>query len=331
MPKMKSYVYKEFLFEFQDTYLEMIRNPFDSKSEDQLAKLQNISKALRASDVWHTLDKNELLKIIRGEDYPFLKLILKDGPSVSCDQALFEQFEELDGKTFFSKAKHKIPFQSFYLPNRFDRKKTRRYTEYFGHHFITTSQIPELAFIKQFHLGEKDRPDVIQRVYNTFKPFNALIIIDRYFLNNHDLFPDFLDGVFANGKGLKQDVYIDIICNRRQFDKAFGERKISKLENALKDIKSAHGLANIFFKIHDVGSTVFHDRYVIGNGFMIHLGHGMEAFKQQNDTESSVTFRSVLHHDDEAPTIANIASKLQKLKKAIGNLNSDNPIWKILD
>jgi len=331
MSKMKSYVDKEFLFEFQDTYLEMIRNPFDSKSEDQLAKLQNISKALRASDVWHTLDKDELLSIIKGEDHPFLKLVLKDGQSVSYDQDLFEQFEELDGKTYFSKAKHKDPFQSFYLPNRFEKKKTRRYTEYFGHHFITTSQIPELAFIKQFHLGEKERPDVVQRVYNTFRPFNALVIIDRYFLNKDDLFPNFLNGVFANGKRLKQDVYIDVICDQDQFDKALGERRISMLENALNTIKSAHGLANIVLKVHHVRSAVFHDRYVIGNGFMIHLGHGMEAFKQPNDTESSVTFRSVLHHDDEASAITTIVSKLQKLKKAIGNLSSDNPIWRIID
>lgn len=319
MEMLKSFTSKDFLYEFEQKYIEH-KISYDSESMEIFDKYRKIENIFNKYPIKTNLNEDEITSILLGNAHPVLKKVFKHSGHVISNINLFEKFDENCGETYFSERTECHPFQLFCLSNSYNLKKMKKFEDYYGYNFINNTTLQTLKFHHHFQVGLKKLS--VDEVFNSFKPFNSLVMIDPYLLSHSEnrlKLVDFLRNILPQRS--KSKIFLDLITVQNN-DEAFFSNQCLQLQTAIESQKNQFNLLEIELNIHSVPSYVMHDRNYIGNGFIINMGHGLESLKDNKD--SDIRMESIL--EDNA--LQKIVDKVTLYKKHIKTVG-DNPIWKI--
>ncbi|MGJ1410139.1 hypothetical protein ACR78Z_10715 [Sphingobacterium thalpophilum] len=320
MSRIKTYVSKKFLFDFESEYikLKMAFDPEDRTFE----KFDSAYLVLSDSEMRLGMDESDLKGIISEGGNPLLKMLLKKRSDVCIDPHVFDGITDRNGQDYFGEGADRFPIELYCIDGILTEKNIKQYTGYYGYTFLDIAQLKRLKIKEEYQIGINKLDH--QAIYDAFNPYHSLIIIDPYLFdkyeNQQQLF-QLITNILP--QKAKKGVHIDVITKRLD-DHKFKKR----FEDNIADLTSETKVG-IHLKIHEVAAMYLHDRNYIGNNFMVNFGHGLEAMKDKRDSDIRVD--TLFSRTDNKNFMQKLIEKLAFYRNIIKTDLGKNPIWKVLD
>ncbi|WP_293955617.1 MULTISPECIES: hypothetical protein [unclassified Sphingobacterium] len=320
MRRIKTYVSKKFLFDFESEY---IRYRVNIDPDDRTFERFDLTyRVLSDSEMKIAIEESELKEVILGETNPVVKMLLKKRSDAHIDPNIFEGINVRNGQDYFDDGSERYPIKLYCVDGILTEKNIKQYMGYYGYAFLDISQIKRLKVREEYQIGINKLDK--QAIYNSFNPYHSLIIIDPYLFDKYENQQQLYE-LIANilPAKAKTSVYIDLVTKRTD-DNKFKK----KFEESIEGLKTATGV-DLILKTHEISAVHLHDRNYIGNNFIVNFGHGLEALKDKK--ESDIRVETLFSRTDNKDFMQKLIEKLTYYKDILNTDLGENPIWKVVN
>lgn len=319
MQRTKAYVSNGFLNDFEKEYINL-KSSFDFLNQ-KLEKFDSLYLFLVKSSIHSEINEGDLKNYLMTNNNPVIKSLLKNRTDIKIEKDLFNELTKGNSEEFINSLASRSIIEIFCLNKELSNKKLKTLSSQYGTHFLNVDIIENLKIREDFQVGNRQLD--IERVFNSFKPFNTLIIIDPYLLDKMDS-QNKLVNLLRNimPQSPKSKVYLDLITKNIE-NYAVREKFLANLKEIEADFN-----VQIRYKIHEISSEYLHDRNYLSNNYIINFGHGLEAFKDKKD--SDIRIETIFSKSDNSDFVKKITDKLFYYKNKIKTGLGENPLWKIV-